>query len=144
MRTFVHLLLNLGVCTYLYAYFLIWEYMFMHISLLTFEFGSTYICIFVYLLSNLGVHMYSWIWLFMCDMCLYMCFYKNVSPIPDRKTQKWCSVRLYLQLSYLRYLCIVMSNTYCVLFLFCISPSCVPYVFSFSGLSIFDCPFGIL
>ena len=58
---------------------------------------------------------------------------------------------------------IVMSITYCVvflfclssscapyvasfsgLFLFCFSSSCVPYVASFSGLSIFDCPFGIL
>ena len=29
-------------------------------------------------------------------------------------------------------------------FLFCFSSSCVPYVFSFSGLSIFDCTFGIL
>jgi hypothetical protein len=28
--------------------------------------------------------------------------------------------------------------------LFCFSSSCVPYVASFSGLSIFDCPFGIL
>jgi hypothetical protein len=55
---------------------------------------------------------------------------------------------------------IVVSNTYCVLFLFCFSSSCVPYVVSFSGLflfcfssscvscvvsfsgwSIFDCPF---
>jgi hypothetical protein len=29
-------------------------------------------------------------------------------------------------------------------FLFCFSSSCVPYVESFSGLSIFDCIFGIL
>jgi len=36
---------------------------------------------------------------------------------------------------------IVVSNTYCVLYLFCMSSSCVPYVASFSGLSIFDCPF---
>ena len=39
---------------------------------------------------------------------------------------------------------IVMCNTYCVVFLFCFFSSCVPYVASFSGLSIFDCPFGIL
>jgi len=39
---------------------------------------------------------------------------------------------------------IVVSNTYCVVFLFCFSSSCVPYVASFSGLSIFDWPFGIL
>jgi hypothetical protein len=33
-------------------------------------------------------------------------------------------------------LCIVVSNTYCVVFLFCLSSLCVPYVVSFSGLSI--------
>ena len=65
-------------------------------------------------------------------------------------------------MSYLRYLClfgsslydgscliyvicvclrVVMSNTYCVVFLFCLSSSCV---FSFSGLSIFYFPFVIL
>jgi hypothetical protein len=32
---------------------------------------------------------------------------------------------------------IVMSNTYCVVFLFCLSSSCAHYVASFSGLSIF-------
>jgi len=41
-------------------------------------------------------------------------------------------------------LCIVVSNTYCVVFLFCFSTSCVPYVASFPGLSIFDCPFCVL
>jgi len=39
---------------------------------------------------------------------------------------------------------IKVSNTYCVVFLFCFSWSCIPYVANFSGLSIFDCPFGIL
>jgi hypothetical protein len=50
-------------------------------------------------------------------------------------------------MSYLRYLVclrIVVSNSYSVVFLFCLSLSCVPYVTSFSGLSIVDCPFGIL
>jgi hypothetical protein len=36
---------------------------------------------------------------------------------------------------------IVVSNTYCVAFLFCFSSSCVLYVASFSGLSMFDCHF---
>ena len=59
--------------------------------------------------------------------------------------------RLFLQLfvgglmSYLRYLClfayVVVSNTYCVVFL---SSSSVSYVASFFGLSIFNCPIGIL
>jgi hypothetical protein len=39
---------------------------------------------------------------------------------------------------------VVVSNTYWVLFLFCLPSSCVLYVSSFSGISIFECPFGIL
>jgi len=38
----------------------------------------------------------------------------------------------------------VVSNIYCVVFLFCVSSSCVPYVANCSGISIFDCRFGIL
>jgi len=71
---------------------------------------------------------------------------------------------------YLCYLCLLaysgdqhISNTYCVVFLFCLSSSCILYVASFSGLflfclssscvlhvasfsglSIFDCLFGFL
>ena len=51
-------------------------------------------------------------------------------------------------MSHLRYLCfclrIVVSNTYCVVFLFCFSSFCVPYVVNIYGLSILDCPFGVL
>ena len=47
-------------------------------------------------------------------------------------------------MSYLRVLWLVVSNTYSVVFLFCLSSSCVPYVASFSGLSICNCPFGNL
>ena len=45
-------------------------------------------------------------------------------------------------MSYLRYLClsIVVSNTYCAVCLFCLSSSCVPYVASFSRLSILIAP----
>ena len=39
---------------------------------------------------------------------------------------------------------VVVSSTYCVLFWFCLPSSCVLYVSSFSGLSIFECSFGIL
>ena len=47
---------------------------------------------------------------------------------------------------YVIYLClpVVVSNTYCVVFLFCLSSSCVTYLASVSGLFIIDCPFGIL
>jgi hypothetical protein len=45
-------------------------------------------------------------------------------------------------MSYLRYLCLFaysgVQHILCCVFL------CVPYVASFSGLSIFDCRFGIL
>ena len=41
-------------------------------------------------------------------------------------------------------LCIVLSNTYCVMFSFGFSSSGVHYVASFSELSIYDCPFRIL
>jgi hypothetical protein len=41
-------------------------------------------------------------------------------------------------MSYLRYMSIVVPNTYCIVFLFCLSSSCVPYAAGFSGLSIFD------
>ena len=43
---------------------------------------------------------------------------------------------------YSRYLCLctVVSNTYCVVFLVCLSSSCVPYVASISGLSILIAP----
>ena len=36
--------------------------------------------------------------------------------------------------------CVVVSNTYCVVFLFCFSLPCVHYGASFSGFSIFDSP----
>ena len=48
-------------------------------------------------------------------------------------------------MSYLPYLClfvyIVVSTTSCVVFLFCFSSSCTPYIARFSGFSIFYCLF---
>jgi hypothetical protein len=50
--------------------------------------------------------------------------------------------------SYLIYVLVFVWVEWCpthiVLCFCCFSSSCVPYVASFSGLSIFDCPFGIL
>jgi hypothetical protein len=69
------------------------------------------------------------------------------------RIKKRYSVRLYRQLfvggriSYLRdCVCLrkVVSNAYCVVFLFCFSSSCIPYDASVCRLSIIDCPFGIL
>jgi hypothetical protein len=51
-------------------------------------------------------------------------------------------------MSYLRYLYLFVhsdaQHILCVSFVFILSSYCVPYVASFSGLSIFDCPLGIL
>jgi hypothetical protein len=66
---------------------------------------------------------------------------------------KPCSIRVNLQLfvgqrmSYLRDVCLFAYSSVqqiLVLFLFCFSTSCVSYVANISGLSFFDCPFGIL
>ena len=60
----------------------------------------------------------------------------------------WCPLRIQHKNYVPFFICvslrIVVSNTCCVMFMFCFSSSCVPYVASFSGLSICDCPFGIL
>jgi hypothetical protein len=46
--------------------------------------------------------------------------------------------------AYLHYLCLMtysgVQHILCCIFLFCVSSSCVPYVASFSGLSIFVLP----
>jgi hypothetical protein len=48
-----------------------------------------------------------------------------------------CGLMIYVICVCLR---VVVSNTYCVVFLFCFSSSCVPYIASFSGLSILIAP----
>jgi hypothetical protein len=48
-------------------------------------------------------------------------------------------------MSYLRYLCLFgYSGVQHIMLWLCFSSSCVPYIASYSGLSLFDCPFGIL
>ena len=50
-------------------------------------------------------------------------------------------------MSHLRYLCLLenigVQHTLCF-FVICLSSPCLPYAASFSVLSIFDCPIGIL
>jgi hypothetical protein len=50
-------------------------------------------------------------------------------------------------MSYLRYLCVFahsgVQRTLCCVDVY-FSSFCVPFVVSVSGLSIFDCPFGVL
>jgi hypothetical protein len=76
-----------------------------------------------------------WLYVLCCDIpygfCMETMFGSSLPPVV-------CS------LIYVICLCfrLVMSNTYCVVFLLCFSSFCTPYVASFSGLSFFDC--GIL
>ena len=55
-----------------------------------------------------------------------------------------CLIYVLFVFCFVLFLRIVVANTCCVVFSFCFSLSCVPYVSSFSGLLLFDCPFGIL
>jgi hypothetical protein len=84
-------------------------------------------------------------------MCLYVLCYVLCCLLrfPHRNDVRFVFTSSYLY----RGLClhyvscvwsgIVMSNTNCVVILLFFSSSCVPYIASFSGLSIFDCSFGI-
>jgi len=91
--------------------------------------------------------------LFSLLCCPIMCLYLLCSVL-------WCQLR-FQHKNYVRFvfissclyegscliyvicvwLRIVVSNTYCVVFLLCFSSSCVPNVASFSRLSLFDFPF---
>jgi hypothetical protein len=71
----------------------------------------------------------------------------NITPVSEKFLAYIMSLshtlfcHCFVLISYLRLCvckCIVVSNTYCVVFLFCLFSSCVPYAASFSGLSIFD------
>ena len=90
-----------------------------------------------------------------CLLCVFT-FWVPCCDVRYASTIKRCSVRLYLQLfvgelmSYLHYLCLfvysgVQHILFCVFVLFVIRlVYWVHYLGSFSGLYIFDCPFGIL
>jgi hypothetical protein len=78
------------------------------------------------------------------DHELFLTLYYNICLYAYRLKRR--SARLYPQLFVvIDVICvclhIVVSDTYCVVFLFYRSLSCVSNVTSFSGLSIFDCPF---
>ena len=80
-------------------------------------------------------------------------YYSNLCKINVRENrrgnQEWTIQRhrggnkITLQCINLFLLGIYWCPTHIVL-CFCLSSSCVPYVTCFSGLAIFDCPFGIL
>ena len=68
-----------------------------------------------------------------CDVCIKTMFISSLPPVVCRRTR----VLFYVICVCLH---IVVSNTYCVVLLFCLSSSCVPYIASFSRLFIVDCP----
>ena len=77
-------------------------------------------------------------------------FKRGLDYVPIDKLCSW-SERKYLIDRIFVYTLFVFVCTYwcpvqscCVMFLFCLSSSCIPYVASFSGLSIFDCRFDVL
>ena len=70
-------------------------------------------------------------------LCCPSMFGSSLPPVVCRRVQ--------VCLIYVICVCLhtVVSNTYCVVFLFCFSSSCVPYDANFSGFSFFDRSFGI-
>ena len=70
------------------------------------------------------------------DFHIKTMFGSSFPPVVSRRA------RVYLR--YMCLLCIVVSNTYCVVFFLCLSSFCAPYFAGFSGLSIFDSTFGII
>jgi hypothetical protein len=90
-------------------------------------FSAVLLCVFTFIVPCCAVRY---------DFHIQTIFGSSLPPVVSR--------RAHLYLRYMCLLCIVMSNTYCVVFLFCLSSSCVPCVSGFSGFSIFDCHFGIM
>ena len=74
--------------------------------------------------------------LYVCLKCIKMMFGSSLPSVVCIRTHVLITLFICLHL--------VVSNIYCVVFLFYFSSSCVPYVAKFSGLSIIGCPFGIL
>ena len=70
---------------------------------------------------------------FRYDFCMKTEFDSSLPQVVCRRTRVSCNVICVC-------LHIVVSDTYCVMFLFCLSSSCVLYVADFSGLSIFSAP----
>ena len=92
-----------------------------------------------------SLFLFSWVvllcvfmfWVPCCDVC-YDFHIKTMfgSPLPPVVLYEGSCLIYVICVC----LCIVVCDTYCVVFLFCFYSSCVPYVASFSGLFIFDCP----
>ena len=102
--------------------------------------------------GNSCLSQFSSTWVHPRFFCVFLlCVFTFCVPCCDVRNEfhikKRCSVCFYLQffvgglMAYLRFmfcLSIVVSNTYCFVFLLCLSLSYVPYVVGFSRLSIFE------
>ena len=73
--------------------------------------------------------------------CVKFFILGDSKPILPVSYDSWNGYDIYAMCVCLR---IAVSNTYCVVLLFCLSSTCVPYFVSFSGLSIFVHHFRIL
>ena len=82
------------------------------------------------------------IWVPYCDVC---CGFRSEQRFGSSLPRVVCR-RAHVLFTLLVFVCVRWCPTHIVLrlCLLCLSSSCVPYVASFSGLSIFDCSFGIL
>ena len=129
----LYLFISLSICTKpcllkCYIYFVYSQKCFFAENILCFHRKLSLICKVRYLLQNeyfvCVVLLCVFAFCFPCTIFTFSCLYEG-------------SCLIYVCL------CIVVFNTYFVVI--CFSSSCVPYyVASFSGLSIFDCPFGFL
>ena len=72
------------------------------------------------------------------DFFIKTMFSSSLPPVVCRMAHALFTLYMYV------FVCVQWCSTHCVVFLFCFSSSCVPCVVSFSRLSIFYCPFGIL
>ena len=79
-------------------------------------------------------------WVPCCDVCynfrIKMMFGSSLPPVVCRSAHVLFILFVFV--------CVQKCPTHCVVFFVCFSLSCVPYAASFSVLSIFDCPFGIV
>ena len=86
---------------------------------------------FILLLENKS---YQKMWI--CLNCPIMCLYVLSSVL-------WCPLR-FPHKTDVRFVLAGVFMPYLCFFCLFVSSYCVPYVASFSGLSMFDCPFGII
>jgi hypothetical protein len=76
-------------------------------------------------------------WVPCCDVCIETLFGSSLPPVVCRRVMSYLLYLFLFAYSGVQYIL-------CCIVLFSFSSSCVPCDAGFSGLSSFDCPFGIL